>query len=157
MLVELGVVEQRHKAVLEVLDGARITDVALLYGVSRKTVHKWLRRCAAEGLRGLADRPSRPDTCPHQMAPATEARVVDLRRAVRHEDHVLGVEWVVWQVERGRDGLAATSIDLDVDVRGAVDGDLVTGDLEGVCVVAGDDGLDVVAALDVSPLMTAWR
>jgi len=26
VLVELGVVEQRHKAVLEVLDGARITD-----------------------------------------------------------------------------------------------------------------------------------
>ena len=42
MLVELGVVEQRHRAVLEVLDGAKVTDVAVLYGVSRKTVHKWL-------------------------------------------------------------------------------------------------------------------
>jgi transposase len=59
VLVELGVVEQRHKAVLEVLDGAKVTDVALLYGVSRKTVHKWLRRYAAEGFRGLADKSSK--------------------------------------------------------------------------------------------------
>jgi transposase InsO family protein len=81
VLVELGLVEQRHRAVLEVLDGASVTDVAVLYGVSRKTVHKWLRRYAAEGLRGLADRSSRPDSCPHQMAPAVEARVVEMRRA----------------------------------------------------------------------------
>ena len=81
MLVELGVVEQRHKAVLEVLDGANVTDVAALYGVSRKTVHKWLRRYAAEGLKGLADKSTRPATCPHQMAPAVEARVVEMRRA----------------------------------------------------------------------------
>ena len=45
-----------HRAVLEVLDGASVTDVAVLYGVSRKTVHKWLRRYAEEGLKGLADR-----------------------------------------------------------------------------------------------------
>jgi transposase-like protein len=79
LLVELGVVEQRHRAVLEVLDGARITDLAVLYGVSRKTVHKWLRRYAAEGLRGLADRSSSPDSCPHQMAVVVEARVVEMR------------------------------------------------------------------------------
>jgi transposase InsO family protein len=81
VLVVLGVVEQRHKAVLEVLDGANVTDVAAFYGVSRKTVHKWLRRYAADGLKGLTDRSTRPDTCPHQMAPIVEARVVEMRRA----------------------------------------------------------------------------
>jgi transposase InsO family protein len=81
VLVELGVVEQRHKAVLEVLDGASVSDVALLYGVSRQTVHKWLRRYASQGLKGLADRSSKPEFCPHQMAPAVEARIVELRRA----------------------------------------------------------------------------
>lgn len=81
MLVELGLVEQRHKAVLEVLEGAKITDVALLYGVSRKTVHKWLRRYASDGLRGLADKSSKPERCPHQMSPQVEARVVEMRRA----------------------------------------------------------------------------
>jgi homeodomain-containing protein len=80
VLVELGLVEQRHRAVLEVLDGASVTEVAVLYGVSRKTVHKWLRRYAADGLRGLADRSSRPESCPHQMPPAVEARVVEMRR-----------------------------------------------------------------------------
>jgi transposase len=44
MLVELGLVEQRHKAVLEVLGGAQITEVARRYGVARQTVHDWMRR-----------------------------------------------------------------------------------------------------------------
>ena len=69
MLVELGVVEQRYRAVLEVLDeGAPVTEVARRYGVARQTVHEWLRRYASEGgLGGLADRSSRPASCPHQM------------------------------------------------------------------------------------------
>jgi transposase InsO family protein len=81
VLVELGLVEQRYKAVLEVLDGAvSVTDAARRYGVGRQAVHTWLRRYAAEGLSGLTDRSSRPNTCPHQMSPAVEARVVELRR-----------------------------------------------------------------------------
>jgi transposase InsO family protein len=82
MLVELGLVEQRYQAVLEVLgDGATVTDVARRHGVARQTVHGWLRKYATEGLRGLADRSSRPLWCPHQMAPEVEARIVELRRA----------------------------------------------------------------------------
>ncbi len=57
MLVELGLVEQRCQAVLEVLgDGARVTDVARRNGVSRQAVHEWLVRYANHGLAGLADR-----------------------------------------------------------------------------------------------------
>lgn len=52
MLVELRLVEQRYQAVLEVInDGASVTDVARRYGVARQTLHDWLRRYAAEGLR----------------------------------------------------------------------------------------------------------
>jgi transposase InsO family protein len=80
MLVRLGLVEQRHKAVLEVLGGATVTDVALRYGVTRQTVHRWLKSYARQGLGGLVDHPSRPDSCPHQMPPPVEARIVDLRR-----------------------------------------------------------------------------
>ena len=36
MLTELSVVEQRYLAVREALDGARITDVAVRYGVDRR-------------------------------------------------------------------------------------------------------------------------
>ncbi len=81
MLVELGLVEQRHKAVLEVFGGFTVTDVARRYGVTRQTVHEWLRRYAASGLSGLADGSCRPATCPHQIPPQVEARVVELRRA----------------------------------------------------------------------------
>jgi hypothetical protein len=43
MLVELGVVEQRYRAVLEVLDGAEVTEVARRYA-------------AVGGIANLADR-----------------------------------------------------------------------------------------------------
>jgi transposase InsO family protein len=81
VLVELGLVEQRYKAVLEVLDGATVTDVARRNGVVRQTVHDWLRRYAAHGLAGLADGSSKPQSCPHQMTPEVEARILELRRA----------------------------------------------------------------------------
>ena len=82
MLVVLGVVEQRHAAVLEVLvDGAPVTEVACRYGVTRQTLHRWLRRYAKDGLPGLVDRPPTPRSCPHQMDPQVEAAVVAMRRA----------------------------------------------------------------------------
>jgi transposase-like protein len=49
MLRELRVSEMRYRAVLGVLDGAAITTVARRYGVSRQTMHAWLRRHAREG------------------------------------------------------------------------------------------------------------
>jgi transposase-like protein len=82
VLVELGVVEQRYRAVLEVLDeGVPVTVVARRYGVARQTVHEWLRRYANQGgLAGLADRSPKPVSCPHQMPAAVEGRIVGLRR-----------------------------------------------------------------------------
>jgi transposase InsO family protein len=80
VLVELGLVEQRYKAVLEVLEGSSVTDVARRFGVGRQSVHRWLRRYADGGLAALVDRPSAPDTCPHQMPPQVEAKVLELRR-----------------------------------------------------------------------------
>jgi transposase InsO family protein len=97
VLVELGVVEQRYRAVLEVLeDGAPVTAVARRYGVARQTVHEWLRRYAEGGLGGVADRSSRPESCPHQMAVVTEARIVGLRR----EHPGWGPSRIRWQLER---------------------------------------------------------
>ena len=83
-MVELNVVEQRYQAVLEVLNqAASVTDVARRSGVSRQTVHAWLRRYASGGLAGLADGSAKPLSCPHQMAPELEARIVELRRLNR--------------------------------------------------------------------------
>jgi transposase InsO family protein len=81
VLLELTVVEQRFNAVMEVIrDGLKVIEVADRYGVSRQTVHGWLRRYAAGGLEALADRSHRPDSCPHQMPAAVEARICELRR-----------------------------------------------------------------------------
>ncbi|HZK50701.1 MAG TPA: IS481 family transposase [Actinomycetota bacterium] len=81
MLVDLSMVEQRYDAVREVLEGATVKDVATRYGVDRRTVHRWLVRYANQGLAALANKSSKPDRCPHQMAPEIEARIVELRRA----------------------------------------------------------------------------
>jgi transposase InsO family protein len=82
VLVELGVVEQRYQAVLEVLnDGVPIVEVAVRFGVTRQTVHRWLKKYAAQGLAGLVDGSTVPGSCPHQMVPAVEARIVELRQA----------------------------------------------------------------------------
>jgi transposase len=56
MLRELNVVEQRYQAILEVLDGTPVIEVAQRFGVSRQTVHRWVARYLESGLAGLADR-----------------------------------------------------------------------------------------------------
>ena len=76
MLVELGLVEQRYQAVLEVLNGVPVTEVA------RQTVHDWLRRYGSQGMTGLVDRSSKPFSCPHQTP------------AARRRDHGRGVSAV---------------------------------------------------------------
>jgi transposase InsO family protein len=79
-LVELSVVEQRYRAVLEAASGVPVTEVAARYEVSRQSVHAWIHRYAEGGLGALADRPKRPDTCPHQVSAVIEAAVCELRR-----------------------------------------------------------------------------
>jgi len=97
VLVELGLVEQRYRAVLDVLEGASVIEVARRNGVTRQTVHEWLRRYAGEGgLGALADRSSRPGSCPHQMAAVVEATVVAMRRA----HPAWGPDRIRWQLAR---------------------------------------------------------
>jgi transposase InsO family protein len=73
--------EQRYDAVLAVIrDGLTVTEVALACGVSRQSVHIWMARYEKGGLAALADRSHRPRASPLQMAPRTEARVLELRR-----------------------------------------------------------------------------
>ncbi|MFI1337006.1 IS481 family transposase [Streptomyces sp. NPDC020845] len=76
----MSVVEQRYRAVLAVLAGATVTEVAAQLGVSRQTVSGWKSRYAASGLAGLADRSRRPASCPHQASAEVEAAVCELRR-----------------------------------------------------------------------------
>jgi transposase-like protein len=88
VLVELSVMEQRYQAVLAVVqDGWKVTEVAERLGVSRQSVHAWIARYEAGGLAALAERSHRPETCPHQTHPETEARICELRRSTRDGGH----------------------------------------------------------------------
>jgi transposase InsO family protein len=79
-LVVLSKVEQRLNAVRAVLVGASVVEVAAAVGVSRVSVHAWLRRYLTEGLAGLADRSHRPHSSPHQAADMVAVTVTEMRR-----------------------------------------------------------------------------
>jgi Homeodomain-like domain len=51
-LLALSVVEQRYWAVMAVLDGARVTEVAVEVGGSRQSLHAWVARYREAGLAG---------------------------------------------------------------------------------------------------------
>jgi len=86
----MSVTEQRYQVVLGVLaEGRAVMEAASQWGVSRRTVHRWLARYEAAGLEGLPDRSHRPARCPHQMPAEIEVRVLELRRAHRQPRFVL--------------------------------------------------------------------
>jgi transposase InsO family protein len=73
--------EQRFEAVMAVVrDGRPVTGVAAEFGVSRQSVHAWIRRYEQGGLTALEDRSHQPFGCPHQMAAEVEAELCELRR-----------------------------------------------------------------------------
>jgi transposase len=92
MLRELKVVEQRYQAVLQVLDGIPVTEVAKRFGVARQTVHRWVARYRDSGIEGLADRsgyrvktlPSRLDARDLARLAAAGAAPPGRRRCPRH-------------------------------------------------------------------------
>lgn len=68
----------RNLVVERVLAGHRPGEVAKQAGVSRQTVHKWVRRFEAEAA-GLADRCSRPHSSPRRTSPKLVAKIVKAR------------------------------------------------------------------------------
>jgi transposase len=81
VLVELSVMEQRYQAVLAIVqDGWKVIEIADRLGVSRQTVHTWIARYERGGLAALADKSHRPATCMHQISPALEALICEVRR-----------------------------------------------------------------------------
>lgn len=60
--------------------GATVAAIAADFGVSARTVHKWLRRFSQEGPTGLEDRSSRARRRPHAVCDAWVAMIERLRR-----------------------------------------------------------------------------
>jgi transposase InsO family protein len=67
-------------------------QIAEQLGVSRATVHKWLRRFAEAGEAGLLDRSSRPRRMPNRTPARVEQRVLAARRRRKRGAVVLGAE-----------------------------------------------------------------
>ena len=65
------------------LGGWPAARIAEQLGISRATVHKWIRRYRAEGWDGLADRSSRPHHSPTRTCAEVEDRVLALRATAR--------------------------------------------------------------------------
>ena len=81
MLVELGLVEQRYQAVLEVLnDGATVTRCRSSVWGGASDGARVVAPLRGRGLGGWWIGSSKPLSCPHQMAPEVEARIVEMRR-----------------------------------------------------------------------------
>jgi transposase-like protein len=55
ILVELSIMEQRYHAVMEVISGAPVTEVAGRYGVTRQAVHNWHAKHRTEAM--MSSRP----------------------------------------------------------------------------------------------------
>jgi len=70
----------RHELVCRIASGRPVAHVAAEMGVSRMTAYKWWRRWQTEGLAGLADRSSRPRSCPHRTPQRLVRRIELLRR-----------------------------------------------------------------------------
>jgi transposase InsO family protein len=73
-------VEQRYRAVLEVLDGSPVGEVAVRYGVSRQSVHAWKGKYSAGGIEALREVSRRPRTSPTRVESTVEALVCEVRR-----------------------------------------------------------------------------
>ena len=61
-------------------EGQRVSDVATDFGISERTVRKWVERFRIERHEGLLDRSSRPHGSPRRIACETEGRIESLRR-----------------------------------------------------------------------------
>lgn len=77
-----------------------VSALALGYGVSRKTVYKWIRRYQEAGVEGLTERSRAPHSRPHAVTADMAERVI----AVKHEHpepprefrRLLGVSHAAW-------------------------------------------------------------
>jgi transposase InsO family protein len=70
--------------------GWPVVRAAEAQGVSAATAYKWLRRWRGEGLTGLVDRSSRPQTSPRRLSAGREQAILAYRAAHRVGPHRIG-------------------------------------------------------------------
>lgn len=75
---------EQRRDFIEVLSSGlyTMTELCEVFGISRKTGYKWVRRHAREGAEGLEDRSRAPHSCPHRTDRRCERALVEER--LRH-------------------------------------------------------------------------
>lgn len=71
---------REEMAVAVIKGGLSKAEASRRYGVCVKVVSRWVERFRVEGAVGMADRSSRPKSCPRQIAAGVCAWIVVLRR-----------------------------------------------------------------------------
>lgn len=102
---ENRVVDERERFVEDVQRSLHsFSALCRRYGISRPTGYKWLARWdTEEGRACLANRSTRPDSCPW----ATPPNVTDAILSVRHRFSDYGAKKILWYLERNRPELTA--------------------------------------------------
>ncbi len=77
---------ERTKLIAEYLsENYTVSDLSRKYGVSRKTIYKWVRRFESGGPAGLEDRSRAPHRQANAIAPEVERQILDLK-----------MKWPLW-------------------------------------------------------------
>src|ERR1700730_4836525 len=78
---EAGPMLERARFIEEYLSGFySIAELAIRYGVSRRTLHKWLARHDVEGSNGLVDQSRAPLHAPQRTSDGVVAEIVAFRK-----------------------------------------------------------------------------
>lgn len=77
---ETCVMDLKIQLIGDYLRGCSVTGLSEAYGVSRKTVYKWIRRYEIDGLEGLKDRPRAPKNCPHKLDEHIAGKIVATKK-----------------------------------------------------------------------------
>jgi transposase len=98
---ETSPVKERMRFVLDYEEGLfELRELAMQYGISRKTAYKWLERWEADGVEGLGDRPPIAARVANRTEAELEGWFVEQRR--RHK--TWGPKKLLDVLERRRPG-----------------------------------------------------
>jgi len=73
--------EQRFHLISDWLNGSfSMVDLAIRFGISRKTLYKWKNRFFDKGIAGLSDRSRLPKSCPHKTPIEIVVSILQIRK-----------------------------------------------------------------------------
>jgi len=83
-----------------VLEHRSPTELAREHGISRRWIHKLVKRFHEGGYAALAPRSRRPHSCSHQTSPEVQAKVLRLRQELVAAGHDAGPESIAFQLKQ---------------------------------------------------------